>query len=245
MGIRRVIKQKLLDHRIVISRPPGQFNVFPWKLAQLKARGAAIDCVVDGGADVGTWTEEFLGVYPGVTCILVEPRQDAQPKLRSLAQAHKNLHIVQALLGESEGTVDFYGASAGSSYLPNHAGEQFGQVETSQMTTLDRLVERIGVKPPDFIKLDLQGAELAALQGGANTLQGAQFVLLEISLFPFQQGQPIVADMISFMHQRGFELYDISGLWNRPLDGALAQGDFLFLQKKHPLRSDARWNLTG
>jgi hypothetical protein len=38
-----------------------------------------------------------------------------------------------------------------------------------------------------------------------------------------------------------FKIYDIISLRRRPLDGALAQIDLVFVPDKSPLRSDHRW----
>ena len=109
------------------------------------------------------------------------------------------------------------------------------------MTTLDRLIADTGFPSPDYIKLDLQGAELQCLEGATQCLKRAQAVQLEVSFLPFQQGMPLAADTLAFMKSKGFVCYDILALCPRPLDGSLAQGDFLFVREDSPLRSDSRW----
>ena len=79
------------------------------------------------------------------------------------------------------------------------------------------------------------------LAGATAALASAQAVQLEVSFIPILQGGPLVAEVVRFMAERGFRLYDILGLWHRPLDGALAQGDFLFVREGHPLLADPRW----
>jgi hypothetical protein len=113
------------------------------------------------------------------------------------------------------------------------------------MTTLDRLVSKMGLPDPDLIKLDLQGYELECLRGASRCLQHAEAVLLEVSFIPFQNGMPLIGEVIPFMGERGFRVYDISALWHRPLDGALAQGDFLFLSERSKLLEDKRWSSEG
>jgi hypothetical protein len=43
------------------------------------------------------------------------------------------------------------------------------------------------------------------------------------------------------MQAHGFVVADILGLKRRPLDGATAQLDLLFLPEVAPLRADRRW----
>jgi hypothetical protein len=49
-------------------------------------------------------------------------------------------------------------------------------------------------------------------------------------------------DVMKYMDDRAFALYDIVALQQRPLDTALAQLDALFVPKNHPLRADGRWS---
>jgi hypothetical protein len=110
------------------------------------------------------------------------------------------------------------------------------------MTTLDVLVRRLSFPCPALIKLDLQGFEMDALKGAGECLRNAQALLLKLSFFRFQRGAPLAGEMTHFLGQHGFRIYDIPGLWSRPLDGALAQGDFLFLRDGHPLFADECWS---
>jgi hypothetical protein len=108
-------------------------------------------------------------------------------------------------------------------------------------TTLDELILQMHLPWPDFLKLDLQGAELEALQGAARCLSSAKAVLLEISFLAIMEASPLLADTLLFMKERGFLCYDIFALWHRPLDDAMAQGDFLFVPERSPLLADKRW----
>jgi hypothetical protein len=46
---------------------------------------------------------------------------------------------------------------------------------------------------------------------------------------------------VRFMGEHGFVVADIIGLKRRPLDGATAQLDLLFVPETAPLRADRRW----
>ena len=68
-------------------------------------------------------------------------------------------------------------------------------------------------------------------------------MLLEVSFIPFMQGAPLIADVIAFMKENRFRCYDVFALWHRPLDGALAQGDVMFVREDNHLLADDRWSL--
>jgi len=236
-----LLKKLLLRWDIALTRPPGRFYANEHKLLKARKRGLSVAAAVDGGAAEGEWTRSFLKVFPGAAMLCVEPRADGVTAMASLMKEYHGIHVAQALLGPEERDIEFNVHGEQSSVLPNSQGKAFGQVTRMHMTTLDGLVKRIGFPAPDFIKLDLQGSELACLDGASQCLAHAQAVQLEVSFLPFQMGMPLIAETLEYMRAKGFVCYDILALWNRPLDGALAQGDFLFLRRESILRSDARW----
>jgi FkbM family methyltransferase len=240
--VRNFIKKWLLSRDIILSRPPGQFNITEIKLAKAMHRGLQVRVALDGGAADGNWARQFKQIFPQAQVICVEPREDAQAGLAQLASEISGIHIAKTLLGEAPGVVEFFEHADQSSMLPGSTRGAFGKTVRAPVDTIDALVARLGLPSPDFIKLDLQGAELKALAGAREALKTANAVQLEVGLFAFQKGSPLIGDVMEFMKERGFRTYDILGLWHRPLDGALAQGDVLFIREGHPLVADSRWS---
>ena len=95
----------------------------------------------------------------------------------------------------------------------------------------DSLINEKRGKPPYFMKIDVQGAELDVLLGAEEILQNTEYVLLEVSLFEFFKGGPLFYDVVTFMKSRGFAAYDIFGLQYRVLDNALSQADTAFVKE--------------
>jgi FkbM family methyltransferase len=240
--LRHMVKRRLLEHGIVVSRPPGQFNIAQHKLAAARARGLTIRAAIDGGAADGSWTRAFRHVYPDAEVLCIEPRASCADDLQRIAQELGHVRYAGLCIGASEGTVELNEHGDQTSMLENSLGERFGERRVCQVARLDDLVAATGFPYPDLIKLDLQGGELEALRGATQCLEHTQALLLEVSLFAFQKGAPLLHDVVAFCHDHGFHVYDVSGLWHRPLDGALAQGDLMFLRADHPLAADARWS---
>lgn len=67
---------------------------------------------------------------------------------------------------------------------------------------LDDLMAEIGIKPPYFLRMDIQGAECAALAGATRTLKDTLMVLIEADLDDFQA---INAALVG----AGFNLFDL------------------------------------
>lgn len=239
--IREAIKRYLLRRGVGLSRPPGQFSFTEFKLRSCIRRGLQINSIVDGGAAEGEWASAIKQILPGAHILAIEPRISAQAELRKLSAKWPDVKIAQALLGPADGVSTFNDSGHQSSALGTLDGHSFGQTASVEMLTLDSLICRMDFPSPDLIKLDLQGYELQALLGAEKTLQTASAVLMEVSFIPFLKDLPLLADVVPFMSERGFRVYDILGLWGRPLDGALGQGDFLFIRNDHPLLRDSRW----
>jgi hypothetical protein len=94
---------------------------------------------------------------------------------------------------------------------------------------------------PDFIKIDVQGHELEVLRGAEKVLKDCIFCLLEVSLLSLGNEPPLI-EVMNYMDENGFQLYDISQFMRRPYDKALYQSDFLFIKKNSTFISQKRWD---
>ena len=239
------VKQQLLSRDALISRPVGQFDATQPKLLKLRNRGFQVKLAIDGGAAEGGWAQMLKTVWSQAQVICVEPREECASSIMALSKSMPGIHLAQTLLGPDTGTITLNTHGTQSSALANHDGKSFGQTRQVPMTTLDLLAGKMNLGWPDLIKLDLQGYELHALSGAAQCMQHAQAVILEVSFIPLMKDMPLIGEVIPFMKERGFQAYDILAMWHRPLDGALAQGDFLFMRQGHPLLKDHRWSVDA
>jgi FkbM family methyltransferase len=223
----------------------GTFDVTWRSLRRLHRLGLTVNMAVDGGAARGEWTSGLKKIYPATQVLCVEPRDDSQDDLERVASKLRGVHVAKTLLGDREGEMEFHVHSDQSSVLRNASGSEFGESTRVPLTTLDALVNKLGLPAPDLIKFDLQGSELMALRGSSDCLAHAQAVILEVSLLPLYEDAPLVSDLIGYMDALGFRTYDILSLWHRPLDNALAFGDFVFVPESSPLVADGRWSANA
>lgn len=82
------------------------------------------------------------------------------------------------------------------------------QIQTSRLDDVEDLA------PVDFVKLDIQGAELMALEHGMNKVGAAVVIQTEASFLPLYQDQPLFGEVHSFLRTHGFELHkfiDVTG----------------------------------
>lgn len=129
---------------------------------------------IDGGANAGMWTLQASRVYSQV--IAIEPTLKSVKTLNQNLAMNKirNVKVIRAALSERVGVARFYEWSDGSmgnslleepvNYTSDYGhGKEQGLVDT---ITIDSLNIH-----PDAIKLDVEGAELAAIEGGLGTIR--------------------------------------------------------------------------
>ena len=77
---------------------------------------------------------------------------------------------IQAALSNKSGTaiLDFSDGVGFGSIVRDFGSNDTVEVET---TTIDSIVQNMGLEKVNFIKLDIEGAELLALEGAANTMR--------------------------------------------------------------------------
>jgi FkbM family methyltransferase len=119
--------------------------------------------------------------------------------------------------------------------------ERFDVVGSSDVIcrTLDELLGG-SEKPCDFIKLDLEGGELAVLEGAPVTLSSCLGLHIEVSFQPIRDTQPLFGDVAKFLAGHGIEFIDFVTLlrWGRDAFDGLGQtvfADALFLRAPESL----------
>ena len=108
------------------------------------------------------------------------------------------------------------GASSLYRANPDYTAERYVQKEIKvKSTTLDSYVQLHSV--PDLLWMDLQGAELKALQGAKRTLAKVKIIHIEIGFRPMFLGQPLFWDIDELLKNQ-FKLVHISiGRWPKML----------------------------
>lgn len=174
---------------------------------------------VDVGAR-GGWQRKWREHAEYVRFVGVEPDKEECARLR--AAARRNEVFVDEALYHSVGEVSLYHCdppARTSIYRPDAAAMQrlFGdprtttvtRIEPVTVTTLDRVLAKLGTPDVDFVKLDTQGSELDILRGAERALAGTMIgVELEVEFTPLYEQQPLFHDVAAFLHARRFELID-------------------------------------
>ena len=81
---------------------------------------------------------------------------------------------------------------------------QLGRVKSTQTIQTRRLDDIAELPPIDFLKMDIQGAELMVLQNGRNKLAGCVAAQLEVSFVTLYKNQPVFGAIDLEMRAQGF-----------------------------------------
>ena len=99
--------------------------------------------------------------------------------------------------------------------------------EEVQTTTLESCIDPSAIRAPALLKLDVQGYELAALQGCVSLLESFRYVYVEASFVELYVGQALATEVLNFLFSRGFKLLCVANL-SRGASARPIQADFLF-----------------
>jgi FkbM family methyltransferase len=203
-------------------------------LQKLKEKGFSPEVIVDCGAYIGSWTKMVKKVFPNANILMIEPQASKEPLLVQVCNEFSGtVDYVRCLLGsEQKEKVTFFeveGTETNSSVLEDVTIRP-GKVVTLKMTTLDDILREKKVKECTFLKLDVQGYELEVLKGAKEALKNAEVILLEVSFIRCNRSAPLFHEVVAFMKERGFLVYDVSPL-PRWKDNTLLQADVFFVKE--------------
>ena len=191
------------------------------RLWSFLANELSYQAVYDLGANYGQVT---LGAaYPPETeVVLVEPNPQLVPYLQRSIETHPNreqIKLHSLALGNHDGSANLFirTEAQGKSSLVQERGES----TPVPLTTLDALASPSAGTRDAIIKLDVEGSELALLEGAAETLSGFDNYAIMIELHPGYMR--MTADSVG----RYVELLCSYGrLWEQNKSGAVKPFDF-------------------
>lgn len=182
--------------------------------------------VVDIGAHTGQFSLLAHRLYPDATIYAFEPLPEAAAKFREVFADEPLVRLHQAAIGPVKGDATLYVGSAwdGGSLLPGPP--QSEREVRVHAAPLEEFVGANEIRSPALLKLDVQGYEHEALVGCSTMLDRFDDVVVELMLRQDRPEQPLAADVIALLHDRGFQLVGIDSIGRR--DGSIVRFDGIF-----------------
>ncbi|MDB5298976.1 MAG: hypothetical protein JWO87_639 [Phycisphaerales bacterium] len=223
----------------------GELYVMARAAARLSGRQSV---VFDVGANVGDWTVEALRRFSNFTTLYAfEPFPKTYRRLKeNIARAGgEKVVAVSAGLGDAEKTLKIFSSGSdeeasktNSLYRREGVGGTFHAQDDVQIRTGDQFCKDSNIAEVDFIKLDVEGHEMAALRGFMGMLSRKQIGCVQFEyggtwvdarsflIDMFQLVRPL-GYAVAKVHPRGIELL---GEYRQSLDN-FAYANFLLLRE--------------
>jgi FkbM family methyltransferase len=145
--------------------------------------------VIDVGAHIGRYTLMAARYASKVVSIEPEPSNFSLLKANIELNGFANVVALPVALSNSRGTQKFYLAAEGdtaTSSLEHGWAKRIGfspeqRVREVESETLDDIVARLDLTAIDLLKIDVEGHEMAVLQGALRALNKTRKLVLEVS----------------------------------------------------------------
>jgi len=214
-------------------------------LKRVKSLGFLPETIIDVGANAAEWSQSVKPVFSESKFILLEPQVEMAPFLQRFCDNNKGAKYFLAGAGAEPGELIFtlWDDFAGSSFVVEKSDDWIssGKQRIVPIVTIDSLVQNKEIEIPDLVKIDVQGFEREVLKGATCCFGKTEIFILETSFFSGQAIKPLFHELINFMLEYDYVVYDVIDRNYRPYDRALGQADVCFVKKDGMFRQSSRW----
>jgi FkbM family methyltransferase len=103
--------------------------------------------------------------------------------------------------------------------------ENLTQVVSRSDVDTRRLDDIVEVADTDYLKVDVQGAEVDVFNGATNVLREAVMVHTEVEFVPMYRDQPLFAEVDQVMRRNGFLFHKFAGIMGRTFKPLISNND--------------------
>jgi FkbM family methyltransferase len=203
----------MTDHIDYYRRLYNDISIPQGHIDYLKTIQYTPSVVYDIGAAVLHWTRESKKNWPNARYINFEAVEQVEEFYKEMNAEY----AIGVFSDENNKEITFYNNPVylgGNSYYKENekyspAAKDIYSKEFEELRhtlTIDSTVEMFNFPPPDFVKIDVQGAELDILNGMTNTLKTVKHLIVELQHVEYNLGAKQADESIPFIESLGFEL---------------------------------------
>ncbi|MGI9169863.1 MAG: FkbM family methyltransferase [Caulobacteraceae bacterium] len=193
--------------------------------------------VVDVGAHAGQFSKMFAAMAPRGHVFAFEPSAYARSVMAPALRFNRigNVTLVPMGLSDTRGELTLHtpikrGRSLGFGLAHLGAGEGPAFEQTIALTTLDIFARERRLGRLDFIKADIEGWELRALEGGEATLRRFSPALyLEVDAARLARAGDTPADLCAWLAALDYRCFTPPAIFRAP--AYFGPGDYFFVRR--------------
>ncbi len=217
----------------------GSYEPEETKVMDLLSVGATT--IIDVGANIGWHAIRFAIRHPDARVFAFEPIPQTYTFLQRNVAANNvgdRVHCYNYGLSEKNAGADFFIAPTcgTNASMLNVAGTQNARKIAGLTTTLDQWCTNLEIIP-EFIKCDVEGAELLVFRGGTETIQHCKPVVFTEMLRKWTK--PFAYhpnDLIAFFRALGYRCFAVGahGVRNlEEIDDGVSETNYAFVHERH------------
>ena len=199
--------------------------------------------IFDVGANIGQTAAIYRKLFPGAVIHCFEPFRPSFERLVHSVGRDTGIEAHLLALSNSSGTaklqvnrsIDTNSLLPSDEQASQYWGENLLDTEDEvevETATLDEFCEQHKISCIHVLKLDVQGAEYAVLEGAETILnrQGVDIVYMEMIMAPTYVGQRRLLDYLQLLDSKGYVLFNLYD----PADsnGRIIQSDIIFVSSR-------------
>ena len=206
------------------------------EIAYMQSRLSGAKIIFDVGANFGAFAIPMANLAPASRIFAFEPHPLTAAALREnlIFNNVENVIVVEAAVADFDGKLNFSDSSD-----PATNKIAVGEEESVEVAarTIGSVCEEYGINQIDFLKIDVEGAELSVLNGARSLFDERKITAGMIEICPKNLSVfgLSIDDLVNFFEVVGFNLTLIGSLRGRPIDVNLTLENAFFEPKDlHP-----------
>lgn len=203
-----------------------QMNTIIELLLRMKTRGENPTGFLDVGAHFGETNQIIRAIYPDKRVVSFEANPHCEQELKNMGSEY-----LMCLLGrETKQSAKLFmnpdnPTSTGVSIYKENTN--FFEKPNILEIPMYRLDDVVPIEASfDFLKIDVQGAEIDVLEGSTKLIPAIKWIFLEVSFINYNEGAPLFDEVYMYLRNLGYRITDeCDPLY---INNQLAQTNYLF-----------------
>lgn len=203
-----------------------------------------VKIIFDVGANTGQTVEQYFNLFKSSHIYCFEPYEQSFEKLSDSFRNNTLIKPYEVAIANKIGERKFYLNKANytnsllpiaeecSKYVDAELTDNVGSINVATIT-LDEFCKKEHIEKIQILKMDIQGGELMALQGGTTLLNNHSIDLIytEVQFAKIYDKQANFYDLYEYLDKYSYVLYGLYNL-NYGNNGVLAWGDAIFISQE-------------